>query len=185
MKAFNIIECDDLSAIQEAVYRYIEESTTLLKTNEVGWHFLDHKQLLKAVPSLAKFFFKHKLVPRDAAAVILTETGQLPLHVDELPVVAKINFPISNTKGWVNRWYDVDPVVLINCPKYTNQFGSEVEMLSALPKESFRLVAEIMDLDVPIVFNSRIPHEVVKLDGDSPRIIVSFTFVNEPLEFLK
>lgn len=185
MKAFKIIECADLDTIKIAVYRFINDSTDLLKTNKVGWHFLDHKQLLKAVPELAKFFFKQKLIPQNAAVVILTETGQLPLHVDELPVIAKINFPVSNTKGWVNRWYEVDDEVLRTCPKYKNQFGNEVEMLSALPKESFRLVAEIMDLDVPIVFNSRIPHEVVKIDGDAPRIIVSFTFVKEPLELLK
>ncbi len=185
MKSYSFLECEHLDEIKAGLYNHIISNTDFLETGNIGWHFLDHKKLMHTIPQLATFFFKNKLVPRNAAAVILTETGQLPLHVDELPTVAKINFPVSNTKGWANRWYAVEEEVLKACPKYTNQFGSEVERLSELPKDSFTLIDEILDLDAPIVFNSRIPHEVIKIDGASPRIIVSFTFINEPLELLK
>jgi hypothetical protein len=104
--------------------------------------------------------------------------------VDELPVVAKINFPVRNTTGWANRWYSVGEDDLGRCNKQKNQFGKDVEVLSSIPASSFSLIAEIKDLNKPIVFNSRIPHEVVRIDGESPRIIASFTFVNEPLRLL-
>ena len=92
---------------------------------------------------------------------------------------------MSNTKGWANRWYSVSEEELASCEKITNQFGNQVELLSSIPATSFKLVAEILDLAKPIVFNSRIPHEVVRIDGATPRIIASFTFFNEPLDLLK
>ena len=185
MIPFKELECDDIEVISSKIYKFLESSTDLISSGTLGWQFLDHKKLFKEVPELIKFFAKYKLIPNSASVVILTETGQLPLHVDELPVVAKINLPVSNTKGWANRWYSVSEEELASCEKITNQFGNQVELLSSIPATSFKLVAEILDLAKPIVFNSRIPHEVVRIDGATPRIIASFTFFNEPLDLLK
>lgn len=185
MKTYQPLECGNVEEISAGIYKFLAETTDLLTTNAIGWHFLNHKELLAAVPELVKFFFNHKLIPKSASVVILEETGQLPLHVDELPVVAKVNFPVINTAGWTTRWYSVSDDDLNKCPKVTNQFGSQIEDLSLLPPSAFTFHSESKDLDSPIVFNSRIPHEVVKIDGNSPRIIASFTFANEPLELLK
>lgn len=186
MKPYVKLECAELTDISAGIYEFIVNSTDLLTTGKIGWHFVDHKQLLRAVPELLRFFSDYKLVPTRASVVILTESGQLPVHVDELPVVAKVNFPVSNTKGWINRWFTLtDNTSLQEVPKVINQFGSEIEALTALPPESFVLLEEIWDLDCPIVFNSRIPHDVIKYNGDSPRIIASFTFLNEPIGFLE
>lgn len=185
MIPFKEIECNDTAIISNKIYRFLNESTDLISSGVTGWQFLDHKHLFKAVPELVKFFAQQKLIPNSASVVILNKTGQLPLHVDELPVVAKINFPVINTRGWINRWYSVPNELLESCPKTTNQFGKSVEMLEAIPQEHFKLIAEIKDLTTPIVFNSRIPHEVIKDYGYSPRIIASFTFFNEPLHLLQ
>jgi hypothetical protein len=41
-------------------------------------------------------------------------------------------------------------------------------------------------MEQPIVFNSQIEHSVEKITAnDIPRIVASFTFYNEPLDFLK
>jgi hypothetical protein len=72
-------------------------------------------------------------------------------------VIAKINFPVSNTTGWANRWY----------------INNE-------------LVAELLDMAQPIVFNSQIEHSVEQTTtAEVPRIVASFTFHNEPLKWLK
>lgn len=185
MRPYALLECSELETISRELHRYLLESTDLLSTGAVGWHFLDYKQLLRSVPELIKFFASHRLVPDSASAVILYETGQLPLHVDELPVTAKINFPVSNTTGWTTKWYSIDDKDLKNCARTINKFGSEMEDLGSLPRSVFTFLDETPDhLNSVVVFNSRIPHEVIKIDGDSPRIIVSFTFVNEPLDLL-
>ena len=91
MIPFKELECDDIEVISSKIYKFLESSTDLISSGTLGWQFLDHKKLFKEVPELIKFFAKYKLIPNSASVVILTETGQLPLHVDELPVVAKIN----------------------------------------------------------------------------------------------
>jgi len=81
----------------------------------------------------------------------------LPRHIDQLTVVAKMNFPVINTKGWANRWY-VDN----------------------------KLVAELQDMPTPLVFNSQIEHSVERTTAIKiPRIVASFTFYNEPLHLLQ
>ena len=88
---------------------------------------------------------------------IITNNTHLARHIDEPAVIAKINFPVSNTKGWANRWY-VDDI----------------------------LVAELLDMSQPIVFNSQIEHSVEQtIASEIPRIVASFTFYNEPLKWLE
>jgi hypothetical protein len=88
---------------------------------------------------------------------IVEEDIHLPKHIDELPVIAKINFPVINTQGWANRWY-----------------------------ENNQLVAEVLDMKLPMVFNSQVEHSVEKTTATIiPRIVASFTFHNEPLDLLK
>ena len=47
-------------------------------------------------------------------------------------------------------------------------------------------IDRIDDLDKIIVFNSRIPHSVTKYAPTVlPRIVASFTFINQPMELLQ
>jgi hypothetical protein len=185
-KPYVELECDALPLISNDIYKFLQTETELLTNGAIGWQFIDCKKLLKQTPELLKFFTKYKLIPQDVAITILTESEQLPLHVDELPVVAKINIPVSNTDGWVNQWYSISDNDLKNCPMMTNQFGKSVPALKKLPAEAFTLVAEIHNLDKIIVFNSSIPHVVNKTTATMfPRIVASFTFRNEPLNLLE
>ena len=184
-KPYVELTCDTLEVISANIYKFLQTETELLSNGSVGWHFLDCKKLLQQTPELLKFFRQHKLIPKDAAVTILTETGQLAMHIDELPVVAKINLPVINTDGWVNQWYSISYDTLRNCPTTTNRFGKIVPDLKKIPAEEFTLVAEIHDLNKIIIFNSSIPHLVEKTTAEiTPRIIASFTFYNEPLNLL-
>jgi len=146
-----------MSIISQGIYKFLQTQTDILISTQYGWHFIDCPTLLKSVPELAEYFRKLKLYPRHSAVTIVKDDNSLPLHVDELPVVAKINMPVLNTKGWSNRWFNGD-----------------------------QIVDELVDQDQPIVFNSQIPHCVVQVgEVEIPRIVASFTFHNEPLELLK
>lgn len=184
MRPFKELECSDTAVISDGIYQFLKAHTQLLTNKVTGWQFIDHRSLLTAVPALLKFFYRNKLIVNSASVVILTEDNPLALHIDELPVIAKINFPVLNTKGWSTRWYTISDEDLASCQKLPNQFGSLVENLRSVPKSSLKFLCEVNDLAQPIVFNSRIPHEVVRIDGLSPRIIASFTFFNEPRHLL-
>jgi len=184
MKPYTELECDDLDIIQRDIYNFLLDQTELGSTDYKNWQFLETKKLITATPRLAKFFLKYGLYIRNAAVTILYE--DLSLHLDELPVVAKINIPIHNTQGWVNRWYDVSAEEIANLPKTHNQFGSEQEDLSGLDINALPILTEIYDMSKPLVFNSRIPHSVIKLTAtELPRIVASFTFINDPQHLLK
>jgi len=157
MKCYAELLCNNIDLISNQIYQYIKNNTEIMSTTKYGWHFVDLKDLLDNVPDLLDFFKTNKLVPRHAAITIVTESDHLPMHIDEPPVIAKINFPVRNTEGWANRWFDNDKVI-----------------------------AELLDMKQPIVFNSQIAHSVDKITAtELPRLVASFTFYNEPLKWLK
>jgi len=177
MKAYTTLTCDSLDTISSKILEFVSADIADKKT---GWVFLDIKQLLKSIPELGNFFCQHKLHPMDAAVTILYD--DLTTHMDTLPVVAKINFPVANTQGWVNRWYHIDQTTLDTCPRLIDHLGFPKEDITGLDLE---LLAEIPNMDQPIVFNSRIPHSVNKINPEQlPRVIASFTFRNQPTHLL-
>ena len=181
MKAYAEI-ITDVKTIADEILDFISDNDSLNFYDGSPWKFLDTRELLACSPNLLNFFKQHKLIVKDSAITYIINTKDLPMHVDEKPVVAKMNFPIRNTKGWTNRWYTVDN--LETYPKIKNQFGSEVYDLSTAKGA---LLTEYRDMPNPIVFNSSIPHSVEKYadDAKSPRIIASFTFHKEPIEWLE
>lgn len=184
MKPYAELECDDLYIIQRDVYDFLLDQTDLGSADYKNWQFVETKKLITDIPRLAKFFLKYRLCVKDAAVTVLYD--DLSLHLDALPMVAKINIPVRNTKGWVNRWYDVSAEEIAKLPKTHNQFGSEQEDASGLDANTLPVLTEIYDLDKPIVFHSRIPHSVIKLTAtELPRIVASFTFVNDPQHLLQ
>jgi hypothetical protein len=153
MKYYVEFPCEDINIISAKIYDFLQKHAD---TDKFGWQFIDCKSVLKQVPELMSFFKTYNLLPRHAAITIIETNEHLPRHIDELPVIAKLNLPVINTKGWANRWYVND-----------------------------QLVAEYIDMPNPIIFNSQIEHSVEKIAPDHlPRIIASFTFHNEPVDLL-
>jgi hypothetical protein len=184
LKPYVELECEDLDIIQSKIYDFLFNDTELMTSGAKNWQFLDTKKLTTSIPELVKFFLKNKLYVRNASVTLLYE--DLPLHLDTLPMIAKINIPIRNTQGWVNRWYEYSDEDIAKLPRTKNQFGNEQEDVSGLDESKLKLKSEIHDLTKPIVFHSRIPHSVIKLTAtELPRIVASFTFVNQPLDLLQ
>jgi hypothetical protein len=157
LKYFVELPCDNVEVISAEIYKFLETDTDLINLGKFGWNFIDCKQLLSAAPLLLQFFKEYNLIPRHAAITMVADDTHLPKHIDELPVVAKINFPVINAQGWANRWYEND-----------------------------QMVAELLDMKLPIAFNSQVVHSVEKTTATIlPRIIASFTFHNEPLKLLQ
>ena len=175
MKRYAYIDCDYLSSIQSEVVSILNNKNTT-----EGWNFLNKMDLIQA-PSVLKLCKELKLVVEDFSVTVLTE--DLAPHLDALPQVAKINIPIANTKGWSNVWYSITEEQLASCPSVT-VFDDTHESISHLELPE---TDRINDLDKIIAFNSRIPHSVNMYTPAvlSPRIVASFTFVNQPLELLR
>ena len=100
MKCYVEFPCQDIEIISAKTYDFLQKHAD---TTKFGWQFIDCKAVLKHVPELMSFFKIHNLLPRHAAITIIKTDDHLPKHRDELPVIAKLNIPVINTKGWVNR----------------------------------------------------------------------------------
>jgi len=183
-KPYVELHCKNVKEISNEIYNFLRDHTDVLASNLFGWKFLNSKELLASSSSLKKFFTERKLYVRDSAITLIDK--DFPLHIDPLPVIAKINFPVINTDGWTNCWYDIADKDFSQLPTYTTEFGHITEDVSKVSTDKLSLAAELKDMKMPIVFNSRMAHSVIKNNPlVLPRIIASFTFNNEPLDLLK
>ena len=132
----------------------------LNRDNLKFWNFLNKKDLfncLKECKALSQWFETLRLKVREASFTIYNNEIKTHPHVDDLPVVAKINFPILNTKDTYNLWF--------------NKQGEEIDRVECV---------------APIVFRSDILHTVeIGKQASFPRIQMSFCFYKEPIDYLK
>lgn len=179
---YNIIPCEYSEIIANKTLEYLHQKTDLLENRKQPWNFLSESDFLKSVPELIYFCKQHSLFPQNISVTILNE--DLDLHVDEKPIVAKINFPVSNTAHSNNYWIHVPQNILDKLPVKTNDFNKQVPNLKKIRNLSEYKVTEHQNFNQPIVFNSAIPHGV-RYQGEDPRIVLSVTFFNEPIEYLR
>ena len=185
MRAYYELPYNNTEIISVQVLDYPKHQTSLLVDKpKIPWNFLDRNTVLDACPELLAFFKLHKLVPRDISVTICYE--DLELHYDAPPVVAKINFPVLNTANSVNRWYTISDADYASLPWVSDGQGSLHEDIKSLSKEKLIIFDEYSGMTSPIVFHSRIPHEVILLENaTTPRIVLSCTFHNEPIHYLQ
>ena len=160
MKSYFILDCDTQQKIADSLYGYYVGITA--KNKPTGfWNKLSRQQIVDyfSIPNnpTKKWFDKLGLKVRDMSYTIYNEDITTDIHKDEPPVVAKINFPVLNTKDTYNVWYD--------------DWANEIDRV---------------ECDKPIVLRSDILHTVeIGETACYPRIQFSFCFYQEPLDLLK
>lgn len=103
-----------------------------------------------------RWFTELGLCVRDISFSVYDERFGVDIHKDAPPVVAKINFPVLNTKDTYNVWFDEN--------------GQEIDRVECVR---------------PIVLRSDILHTVeIGKTAVFPRIQFSFCFYNEPIDLL-
>ena len=160
MKSYFILDCDKQQKIADSLYGYYVGITSHNKPKEF-WTKLTRQQIKDyfAIPNLEikKWFDSLGLKVRDMSFTEWNEEIKTSPHVDEPPVIAKINFPVLNTKDTYNVWLDDN--------------GTEIDRVESTK---------------PIVLRSNIMHTVERgKKSKLPRIQFSFCFYNEPLHLLK
>ena len=183
LKSFVELECDGLDTIATKTASYLERTVGFSK-KEVPWIFLNLKEVLLEIPDYIPYFKKHKLIPRGCACTVIHDN--LSLHIDAPPVVAKMNFPILNTDGWSNKWYSCGKEILASLPETKDPLGLDNLDVTSIKSEDLTLIAECANFNKPIILNSQQLHSVEKTSNAStPRVMMAFTFVNDPWELLK
>ena len=160
MKSYFILDCEKQQRIADSLFGYYVGITSHNKPKQF-WTHLTRKQIKDyfAIPNLEikKWFDSLGLKVRDMSFTVWNEEIKTSPHVDEPPVIAKINFPVLNTEDTYNVWFDNE--------------GKEIDRVECTK---------------PIVLRSNIMHTVERgKKSKLPRIQFSFCFYNEPLHLLK
>ena len=159
MKSYFILDCDKQQKIADSLYGYYV-GITANKPPKEFWTRLTREQIKDYLSihglELMKWFNNLGLKVRDISFTTTSHHGGIEIHRDEPPVVAKINFPVLNTKDTYNVWFDNNrnEIDRVECTK-------------------------------PIVLRSDILHTVeMGKKAKHPRIQFSFNFYKEPLHLL-
>ena len=160
MKSYHILNCNKQQKIADSLYGYYV-GLTANRPPSVFWNTLSRQEIQDyfSIPNnpCRQWFDELGLKVRDMSFTIYNEEIITHIHKDEPPVVAKINFPVLNTKDTYNVWFD--------------DYAREIDRV---------------ECDRPIVLRSDILHTVeIGKSAKLPRLQFSFCFYNEPLQLLK
>ena len=160
MKSFYILDCEKQQKIADSLYGYFKGITANQPPTKF-WTHLTRQQIKDylSIPNLelTKWFDSLQLKVRDMSFTVTNESIHTDIHRDEPPVIAKINFPVLNTKDTYNVWFD--------------DYAREIDRVECVK---------------PIVLRSDILHTVeIGPRAVLPRLQFSFCFYNEPLHLLK
>jgi len=188
LKPYHQLECpDDLQkTISEKTIDFLKAKHDILNVKKPSlWNKLNTAEFVRAVPELAQYFKTLNLQLREVAFTICVNNENAGLHIDELPVTAKINFPILNTQDSLNLWYAVPKELIDQVTPIVNKFGSVFYNLGDIDLGRCQQIASVEVLK-PVVFNSQLPHMIdVSRCNSFPRIVLTCMFFKEPIDFLK
>ena len=185
MKSYAIIDCPEQSIISNKVVEYLKCHSNFFDNRSFHlWNKVNTVALLKAVPEIGIFFKSIGLTIREISITVVNQYQDVGLHIDELPITAKVNFPILNTKNTLNQWYEVPKEILETIKPIINQFGSTYDNLQSVDLNRCKKIDEF-ELLQPVVFNSQIPHRIhITTNATMPRLVMPCTFFNEPIDWL-
>ena len=156
MKCYHILECDCLEEIRKETLTWVKNNTNWLEGGATRFWNPTDIDPEKDIPTVVKYLKKMDLEIRQVWVGVLMKHDEVKLHTDEQPMLAKINFPILNTKNTYTEWWD-----------------------------SNYMLARVETADNVMVFNSSIPHKAVaEPDAILPRIQLHTTFVKDCRELL-
>jgi hypothetical protein len=160
MKSYHILDCDKQQKIADSLYGFYIGITANKRPTEF-WNSLTKKQIQDyfaiANNPCREWFDSLGLKVRDMSFTLYNEHIGTGIHRDEPPVIAKINFPVLNTKNTYNVWFD--------------DHHNEIDRVECVK---------------PVVLRSDILHTVeIDEKAKCPRIQFSFCFYREPLELLE
>lgn len=159
MKSYHILDCPQQQKIADSLYGFYKGITANNPPKQF-WTHLSREHVINyiSIPNLPllDWFERLDLKIRDISFTVYDRVLHTAPHVDEPPVVAKINFPVLNTNDTYNVWFDEN--------------GNEIDRVECIN---------------PIVLRSDIMHTVeIGKKAVLPRIQFSFCFYNEPLHLL-
>lgn len=185
MKPYHLLPCKNLKEVQAEVLSWIESKNLNLLKSKSLWNKIDTLDLLSSTPALRIYLKSLNLKLRETSLTVVSHMKDIDLHIDELPVTAKINIPILNTQNTFNRWYEIPRDIMEKTKPIINKFGKKFYNFANINYSKLKLVGEVETIQ-PMVFNSQIAHNIIfGKNYQLPRVVLACTFFQEPIDYLK
>ena len=185
MKPYHVLNCPGLEEIQNQVMNWLTNKNVNLLESSSLWNKINTVDMVKDCPALTTYLRQQKFKLREASITVMNKRQDATLHIDEMPVTAKVNIPIHNTKNTFNRWYDIPADIKKKFQPIVNEFGKKFYSFDNIDYNKIKLLGEI-ELLSPVVFNSQIAHNIVLGEQcELPRVVLACTFFNEPTHLLQ
>ena len=181
LKPYFILDCNNLKEIQSECLPIILESVT--DWNGAAWVDIKNitKKLFLTSSSLRTWVKQYNWKIKTIAVTYLDGTDHrknLPIHIDQLPVLTRVNIPVLNCDQATVNLYSISE-------SYRNTIDLSGTDYCALNINECTKIEEYI-LYTPIVFNTQIPHSVDPIpNAQYPRIMLTLTLFDDISHYLK
>ena len=181
LKPYHILDCEHLNSIQSECIFIIQNKLSTWQ----GDTWIDSTdctiQFYKQCSSLREWLAQNNWKVKTTAITYIDGTEKrrnIPPHIDQLPVLARINIPILNCDQATVNLYKITE-------DYRNKLDLNKHGYCTLNPNYCVKTSEYI-LTKPIVFNTQIPHSVDPIpNAQYPRIMLTLTLFNDILHYLK
>lgn len=166
------LDCPDYDAINAELLTWIESQPGLCSSDQF-WNPVELKSLLSSCPKFAKWCRSLHLRLKTVAVTVGKDAECCAPHTDTPPARFKLSWPVKNTQGTWNCWYQPR----IPQPKSViNQLGGATYLDRSELEEIGR--REVLR---PAIIDAGIIHDVIaESDAKWPRIGLQGQFFTEP-----
>jgi hypothetical protein len=174
MKCWKKLECEDYHNINIEILDWINSQETL-KNPTSFWNPIDTKKLLDACPKFYTWLNNRKIYLSSIAVTYGTDVDCCQVHIDTPPARFKLSWPVKNTKGSWNRWFNE----IVPQDTFVNSLGGTQY------RHGYSNLTEFCRKEVtePCLIDAGIPHDVWfdnKTEIHFPRIGLQCQLIKEP-----
>ena len=172
MNLWKEIDCPNYISINNQIKIWIEQQEWIYTTTKF-WNPIGLKHFFSSCPDFYQWTVESKLLLRSLAVTVAHNKSSCPLHIDTPPARYKLSWPVKNTAGSWNRWFN----------NLTEQTDGIINHLGGINFVSDTNLVEIARREVllPSLIDAGIPHEVWFDDSAIfPRIGIQCQLLKEP-----
>lgn len=172
IKLFKLLDCPDYDQINDQIKKYVWSTGIIDSTNQF-WNMLNTVEFYRSTPLFFNWLSEMNFKLHSLALTVGKDSNCCGLHTDTPPAINKLSWPIENTAGTYNRWFEPcvpNPKVIVND-------------LGGKTYSNYNEFTEIGRMEVvhPCIINAGIPHDVWVNDKIRyPRLGLQCMLFNEP-----
>jgi hypothetical protein len=180
MRYYKKIDIDYYDEIINDTLIYLKEQKPDIYNRIIPatYYVLDLEEFKRYCPKLDLAFAKYNLTCNYAVAFVMRDTSDVKVHIDTYWDSARINLPILNTQNTFTRFFEGGKFSEVTNP-LTNITALRLSSVTGLK------IVDKVEIDKATVMRVNVPHDILKLNKEIPRITLTLGFDKDPVFLLE